>query len=396
MRSATWVLFKKELREFLRDKRAIFFTLAMPVLAMPVVFGAILSGAWFAKQSLANETLPASVSSLEILQALQKEPLAHMPLDVKTREEAFLEMAKKERWAFVEAEEGFEERDIQHSLKLRLYYSRQQERSKEAKERLLKALEAIGQERLEVRFEKMALSKEFAKPLVVEEVDIAGQSLWLEMLAMWVGFGIASTLFLTSANLATDLVVGEKERGTLETLLSAPLRPKQILRAKQAIISASALFSAFLNLVVFSGLWGVVAWFLPEGGWPAELRWGQLAFLSLCFIPAALLASSLCIALASRCRTLKASQTATSLAAAVALMASAAVILPGMELSFALAWIPLVNLALLAKACVFGNLEYGPAGLTLAVTLALAYIFQRYAAHIFLDEQNLLNAPPQT
>ena len=399
MTGATWVLFKKELREFSRDKRAIFFTLLMPVLAMPLSFGAILVGTWYAKQSLSNETLPAAVASWALLEALQQQPLPHTPLEVKAREEALGQIARKESWAFIEAEEGFEEGDIQHSVPLRLYYSRQQERSKEVRERLREALEAIGQKRLEARFEKVGLSKAFSKPLVVEEVDLAQQSPWIEALAMFMGFFIVSTLFLTSANLATDLVTGEKERGTLETLLSAPIKPRQVLRAKQAIISASALLSAFLNLAVFAALLSCVAWLLPEEEWNAHfhnmhLRWGQLAFLNLCFVPAALFASSLCIALASMARTLKSSQTATSLASLAALMASCVVVFPGMELSWLTSCIPLVNVALLAKACVFGSLEYGPAAITLAVTLGLAAVFQKASTRIFLDEQNIFGAPP--
>jgi sodium transport system permease protein len=400
MRSATWVLFKKELREFLRDKRALFFTLLMPVLAMPLVFGAMLYGTWLAKRSLANETLPASVASRPILEALQGRALKHTPLDVKTREEALEQIAQKERWAFVEAEDAFEEGELQRSLKLRLYYSRQQERSKEVKGRLREALESIGEERLKKRFDRLSLSQEFVKPIVVDEVDVAEQSPLLEMLAVLVGFFIVNTLFLTSANLATDLITGEKERGTLETLLSAPLKPEQVLRAKQGIISASALFSAFLNLAVFGGLLVLVAAVLPEEAGDEHFQnlrfqWGQLAFLCLCFVPAAFLASSICIALASLARTLKASQTTTSLAALAALLASSVVAFPGMELSWFLAWVPLVNLALLAKACIFGNLEYGPAALTLAVTLTLAVVFQKGAVRIFLDEQNVFGAPPE-
>ncbi|MCL2011702.1 MAG: ABC transporter permease subunit [Cystobacterineae bacterium] len=399
MRGATWVLFKKELREFLRDKRAVFFTLVMPVLAMPLAFGGILYGTWWAKQSLAHEVLPASVANRSMVDVLQGQ-LQHTPLEVKAREEALEHITQKKLWAFVEAEGHFEESDMQHSVKLRLYYSRQQERSKEVKERLHKALEALNQERLEKRFEKMELSKAFAKPMVIEEVDVTQQSPWLEMLAVLIGFCIVNTLFMSSANLATDLVTGEKERGTLETLLSAPLKPKQVLRAKQAIISASALFSAFLNLAVFIGLFLVATWVLPEKEWGLELQhlhfqWGQLAFLCVCFVPAAFLASSICIALASVARTLKASQTTTSLAALASLMASLVVVFPGMELSWPLAWMPLVNLALLAKACVFGNVEYGPAALTLAVTVLLAVVFQKTSTRIFLDERNVFGAPPK-
>jgi len=398
--SATWVLFKKELREFSRDKRAIFFTLVMPVLAMPLAFGAIFAGTWFAKQSLANETLPVSVASLDMMEALQAQPLRHTPLDLKTREEALKQIAQKERWAFVEADEGFEEGDFQRSAKLHLYYSRQQERSKEARDRLREALEAISQKRLEKRFDKLGLSKEFLSPLVVEEVDVAEQSPWLEILAVLMGFCIVNTLFLTSANLATDLVTGEKERGTLETLLSAPLKPEQVLRAKQGIISACALVSAFLNLAVFAGLLGCAAWFLPKEDWNEHFQnmrfqWGQLAFLCLCFVPASFLASSICIALSSLARTIKSSQSTTSLAVLAALMASAVVVFPGMELSWVFACIPLVNLALLAKACIFGSLEYGPAVLTLAVTLLLAMVFQKVSTRVFLDEQNVLGAPPR-
>jgi|GEM_PF-1316641 len=400
LKSATWVLFKKELREFVRDKRALFFTLLMPVLATPLMFGLILSGTWLARQSLANERLPASVSERGILDALRAQALQHTPLDVQTREEALRQIAQKERWAFIEAKEGFEEGDIQSSLKLRLYYSRQQERSKEVRERLKEALEAISQERLKARFEKMALSRAFSKPLLVEEVDVAEQSPWLEMLAVLVGFFIVSTLFLTSANLATDLITGEKERGTLETLLSAPLKPRQLLRAKQAIISACALFSAFLNLLAFAGLLLGTAWLLPQETWNEHFQslhfhWGQLAFLCLCFVPAAFLASSVCIALASLARSLKASQTATSLAALAALMASLTVVFPGMELSLSLAWIPLVNIALLAKSCIFGNLEFYPAAVTLAVTVLLARVFQKWAVRVFLDEQSIFGAPPE-
>lgn len=110
---------------------------------------------------------------------------------------------------------------------------------------------------------------------------------------------------------ATDTTAGEKERGTLETLLTFPIKSKDIIVGKFLSVSISAAITGFLGLLLMEGaLYLSSNMFTIYEGVNLMLSPLNLVIVSLVILSFSLLISGLCIAIASKCKTFKEAQSA--------------------------------------------------------------------------------------
>ena len=107
---------------------------------------------------------------------------------------------------------------------------------------------------------------------------------------------------------AIDLTAGERERGTLESLMSTPVNVLDLVVGKFLVVTTVAIMGATLNLasvtatVYFGGFDRVIA---TTGG---ALPIGTMVLILLCLIPFAVLMSAIMIAVCSFARTFKEAQ----------------------------------------------------------------------------------------
>lgn len=110
---------------------------------------------------------------------------------------------------------------------------------------------------------------------------------------------------------ATDATAGEKERGTLETLLTFPIKSKDIIIGKFLSVSLSSIITGLLSLilmVISLSIAGNIFDIYKEV--ELMLPWGNLIFLLLVIVAYSFLISGLCIAIASKSKTFKEAQSA--------------------------------------------------------------------------------------
>ncbi len=157
---------------------------------------------------------------------------------------------------------------------------------------------------------------------------------------------------------AIDLCAGEKERGTLETLLTSPAERSEIVAGKLLTVMLFSMATSALNLVSM-GVTGIFMFqqfqSLGEGfeiGMP-PLRAGLWLLLTL--IPVSALFSALCIALASFARSNKEGQYYLVPVMLVCLPLLILPMSPGVELSLGYSLIPLTGLVLLLKSLLEGD-----------------------------------------
>jgi sodium transport system permease protein len=192
---------------------------------------------------------------------------------------------------------------------------------------------------------------------------------------------------------AMDLTAGEKERGTLETLLASPVPRSAIVYGKFFVVLTSA-----LSTVVFAGLSTMIT--LPLSGWliggmvkgaattagasaaagvmPQINPLGFLVSLGM-VVPVAILFAAVLLAVSIFARTYKEAQSYAGPMIMVVIMPAVAAMLPGIELNLRLCLIPILNVSLVSKELVSGTFNpvhlaviFGSSCVYAAIALAVA------------------------
>ncbi len=298
-------------------------------------------------------------------------------------------MRKKDVAAIVEAPEGsVAALRGGKQAKVTVLYTRRHDTSKEALDRLERVLEERSTALVRKRLLDASLPETFATPIDTEPVDvdfqknlgpfIASQMLPAILLAM---------LFLGTLYPAIDATAGEKERGTLETLLSAPVSPTEVMTAKFLAVSLIGIAVTLMNLSAMTLSFGFAFSLGPAMEVSLSLSAGQVLTLLACLLPAALMSAGLSLAVASLARSFKDAQNLLSPVMLAATMPGVLAVMPGIELNAVTALVPLVNIALLVKATILGAAQPLHVFLTVATVASCAFGTIAFAARAFQSER---------
>ncbi len=184
---------------------------------------------------------------------------------------------------------------------------------------------------------------------------------------------------------AIDVTAGEKERGTMQTLMCAPLRPREIIVGKFLTVWAIALITALVNVV---SLATTLARIVPGAHLSLALSAYVMTFAML--VPVTFSVSALFLAVAAFARDFKDGQNFLTPVYMVLAMPAALTMLPGVQLGPATAFLPVVNIALLIKTMMLAPVPADLVFLTLVSSLAYAGVAILLASRVFEQEQVLL------
>ena len=270
-----------------------------------------------------------------------------------------------------------------------LFYNTAKEKSQLAYVRLKEVLEAwsraIGRENLASR----NLPETTAQPFRFENRDVSAEqerdaALWSKILPLLLLIWALTGAFYP----AIDLCAGEKERGTLETLLSSPAERGEIVWGKLLTVMLFSVATAVLNILSMGLTGSMVLSTLPHFGPPPPLA---PVWLFLALLPMSALFSALCIALASFARSTKEGQYYLMPLVLVTMPLVILPMAPGVELNLGISLIPVTGVVLLLKAMLEGNywqtLPYLPP--VVAVTGACCLLAIRWAVDQFNSESVL-------
>ena len=164
-------------------------------------------------------------------------------------------------------------------------------------------------------------------------------------------------LMLTGGSIvAADAIAGEKERGTLETLLTTAARRSDIVRAKMLAVIAVGLAVAVINVanLLFYLVIGILD--LPTS---LEVALGpvDLLVLLLLFLPVTVLVAAALLMLSGIAKTYKEYQIYFFPVFLIMLVPSLAALLPGIELRSVVALLPLAGVAVAVREIMVGTLD---------------------------------------
>ncbi|MCA9161625.1 MAG: ABC transporter permease, partial [Planctomycetales bacterium] len=242
--------------------------------------------------------------------------------------------------------------------------------------------------------------EEATRPFVVEERDLSQVStrqamLWSKILPFVMLLWALTGAFYP----AIDSCAGEKERGTLETMLCGPAARSEIVAGKLLTIIAFSGLTSLLNLLsmMLSGYLLIRA--MPSDGLlavgPPPLL--ALFWLVLALVPAAALFGSLALAIAVFARSTKEGQYYLMPLLLVSLPLLMIALLPATELELGTAVIPLTGLMLLLRELIEGDYAAALtfAGPVLLVTFAAVYFATRWAVAQFNNESVIFRESEQ-
>lgn len=237
-------VFSKELKRFWIDKKLLFTSVLLPGIMIYIIYSVM--GNVFAEQALETETTPSTVYIQHLpsaYEALFEDTLFNVQPYDNQDIESLIETDEAAVLLFEEDFIAALENDAFPTVTL--YYSATNERSNIAGNRVNSILSAIRESMLSSRFsdeERLVFNQQ--NTIFEDESD-----LFVTIVSGFVPLLIIIFLFAGALSIGPDVIAGEKERGTLATLLVTPVSRSAFAIGKILAISVISLASAFSSFI---------------------------------------------------------------------------------------------------------------------------------------------------
>jgi sodium transport system permease protein len=198
-------------------------------------------------------------------------------------------------------------------------------------------------------------------------------------------------MFTGGAVAAMDIIAGEKERGTLETLLTTAAGRHEIVAAKQLAITSVAIVITLiqgLNFFLYIKLRIVP---LPKN-FELHLPTGMALTLLFLFLPLAATIASVLLMISAYAKSYKEAQMYFFPVYLISLLPSLAAMMPGISLRSAIVAVPVANVSVAAREILMGGSDPAMIILTFAVMAATAGYLMRTSAQMLSREDLILPA----
>ncbi len=229
----------------------------------------------------------------------------------------------------------------------------------------------------ETRIKDLGYTLDFINPVKVVFKDTATQQEQIgEAIGGFIPYLFIILCFTGAMYPAIDLGAGEKERGTLETLLTSSAPLIQIILGKLMLIVCSGLFAASLSMtsmgLAMMSMGSRIGEIASQIG-PMLQPLNILLFFSL-LLPLTIFFASFLMTLSFFAKSFKEAQSIISPMMALIFIPLIFGMMPWVKLTYVTAVIPILNISLASKAIFSGNVAWGPVVVVYVSLIALAGI----------------------
>ena len=221
----------------------------------------------------------------------------------------------------------------------------------------------------------------------IGDTNIASAS---QVTGSWIGrfLTVFLLMFMLSGGsvVAMDIIAGEKERGSLETLLTTAASRAEIVAAKQLVIIAVAFVITFIqvaNILVYI-TFKIIK--LPED-FVIEAPPVTVVTLLLLFIPVAALVAAVLLMISAYAKSFKEAQLYFFPVYLLSLIPALAGVLPGISLRSAIVVVPLANVSVATREILVGKFDWPMLVITFIAMVATASWVVRASAHMLSQER---------
>ena len=414
-----WTVFRREALDQVRDRRTLFMVFVLPLLLYPILgIGILQLSATFDQKArtvvvLGSEHLPPVPGLLNAKLDGFAPGLFSRPKDVALLkvERATPDFDWRKPGAVRQGIRGgladaviIVPPDVSTRIEaigsadLPILYDSTDEVSQITYLRVREVLERWSDAIVKGRLVRDSKPPEYTQPVDVKGEDVApesevGGSVWGRIFPF-----LLVIMALTGAFYpAVDLCAGEKERGTMETLLISPASRPEIVLGKFFTVMLASMSTALLNLLSM-GLTGLqIAGQVAASGSRAGGRMATMIappspssyfWMMLLLVPLSAFFAALCVALATMARSMKEGQYYMTPLYLVSLPLILVTMAPEVSLTLFYSLVPITGVSLLLKALILGDYDVARRYFlpVLLPTIVYAWLALRWAVDLFKRE----------
>jgi len=390
------LIFIKELVGTIRDKRTIIAMIIIPLIFYPVLFTGIgyfnklgsmkseeatskiiIRGAEFAPQLVKHLR---DSEKVEILITEEDSPNKLQNGDVQ----AVLVIPSDFKYKIEQEEPG----------KLVLKYDTTEAKSRVAQKRVNQIIEKYKGEILLQRISRLNLQEEFLTPLILQEENIAtAEKITGSFLAVILPYLIIILIFAGAMHTAVDITAGEKERGTIATLLVSQISRLEIVLGKcfaVMLISFTSMVLGLLGLILAFLLGASIAGGIEGVNFGISINTIFLLFLVL--FPLVGLASAVLVMVGIFARNIREASSYITPIYMLTVFLGVISVSQGMELTGKMFLVPILNSSFVFKELLMGKIYWNHILITFSANMVIAGLALLGATRLFTKEEVLFRS----
>ena len=394
------VLLIKEIKHLFRDTKTIVQTVVLPTFITPLLLGAIF---WYVGSIATEETK----KTYDISTYTSTESNLITQLNDSDRLNVLTEASIDE--VITSVTDGVTEiglvldnsflNDLESDSSAKItIYSKNIDTFSQAKSLVTNIIDDFEEAERNERLVALNLTNEYVNPIVIEEEDLTTEqesagSIFGAILALFFVMYVMSG----STYPAVDLGAGEKERGTMETLISTNISSVDIIIGKMLSVTTSAVLTATFSMLGFAIPMVVIFLFYADS--VNEYLFSLLsallnpvAFLGvfILIIPLSVFMGAFLLAISVYAKTPKEAGLLLGNVLIIFIVPCyIPLINPGLELDFVGALIPCYNLALITNNLIAGTVDWFLYAVALVSTIVYCCI-AIYVTYIMFDDENVI------
>jgi sodium transport system permease protein len=394
------VVYRKEVTEWVRDRRTLISTVIIPLLVFPLLMVGFSSLAVVmvgkAQQEIPKVMILGGQDSpqvLEKLRGLDKLEIVPAAGDWKH------EISEKQIRAAVEIPKGFQSSlENGTSETVTIYYYEGDLKSSFGANRIEKFFKDYRDSVISGRLSARNLPDSILKPFDIKQQNVAPpEKVSGATIGGLVGYMVILLCLTGAMYPAIDITAGEKERGTMETILSSPISRTDLVFGKFGLVLSASLATATLAVISMAASFSAVgkAHILKASdAAQMQLKIGLDAAITvfLMALPVAILFSALLLTIALFAKSHKEAQSYVTPMTFIVIIPAVASLMPGVELTPKLALIPILNTSLVCKEIISGTYHWSSIAIIFLSTCVYAEAALFLAVKMFQRESVLFRS----
>ena len=390
-------IYKKELARIFKDKKMIFSVFLLPVLIMVGIMALVGNLATRQAEDIqSHKSIVYMINKPDSFSAFLEAADLNMEVNtIKTdgeRENVMDLLRNGDADLLIEFPENFDSIIQEYQTgdevpQIKTYYNPSEDYSASAYELISnQTLEAYRQTLLSQRVADMNGLQIFTvnsdnKDMIVQDDQKASG----KALGMMLPYFITILLFAGAMGIGTDMIAGEKERGTMASLLVTPVKRKSIVLGKVFALMTISGVSSVIYIVVMGATFPKILG--GDSGLDIEITPEQIAMIGVLLVAISFLYSAIVILISVFARDLKEASTYITPAYMVVLVIGMMTMFTTSEAGMKDYLIPFYNTALALKGILTSEVTMAQYGVTLVMTLVLGGILTAVIAKAFESEK---------
>lgn len=361
----TFTIFKKELIDTIRDRRTIIMMVVIPLLVFPLIINLTVKFSVSQEKKAQEKILKIGLITHGSAASFRDNLLNRrdMTVDENIDKEKIENLIQGGKADFIIVFEEEFDNKIAENLKgqVEVYFKASNENNI-AKRRIIKLLNDFKDRLIALRLQELNLEKSFIEALEIKEHDLASvQERLGEAIGGLLPYFFVIFCFLGAMYPAIDLAAGEKERATIETLLTSPASRSQIVIGKFLVVTSAGIATAVIAMI---GLFLSVRQTkeIPKFIMDEILRMIEVKSIALLFsllIPLCVFFAAALLSVSIFAKSFKEAQSTITPLNFIVIIPAFIGLLPGMKLNASTALIPILNVSLATKEIISGTIKTG-------------------------------------